>query len=104
VTVRSPKEISAARSLIGKQAFEEAECRRRAHTEASFETLGRSFFQLGCFQFGAIERRESPIVSPSSTTEKGWLGWNARGPRLLRGDELPALWSGGLEACETETR
>ena len=26
-----------------------------------------------------------------ATMEKGWPGWNARGARLLRGDELPAL-------------
>jgi hypothetical protein len=26
-----------------------------------------------------------------ASMEKGWPGWNARGARLLRGDELPAL-------------
>jgi hypothetical protein len=52
----SERDFRSRLALIGKQAFEEAERRRGAHTEASFETLGQSFFQLGCFQSGAIER------------------------------------------------
>jgi hypothetical protein len=36
----SERDFRSRLALIGKQAFEEAERRRRAHTEASFETLG----------------------------------------------------------------